>query len=225
MHWRKWPLIRDWIQLRENLRVEQGLQVPVLPVNEVMYPQGLRWVHIAAEPYGELLRGLQGSQHPIGICLDRMVNRLPMIDFEPFGVLARVLEVRGDAEHLAVLLSADQRFRIVERRVSHGMFYAFGYQQREYEGPLLESAAPALAMLELMLVSEGELGADERNTILHNARLASYRLAERLPLPPLIKLKLLELDDPAPRLEVMARYLRRQRLLAPQPQSVGMPTT
>lgn len=212
--WRNWPVIRDVLELRENLRLQHAQRAPVLAVNQVLFPGGTLWCHLSREVYGHLLETIHRDGRPIAVCLDRFVNGLPMMDFEPYGVLATVTEVRLDGEQIAVRLQGHQRFRIVERLRSHGILYARGYAQVDPADPLEEGMEPVADMLRLMLDSEGNLDEESTARLFADAGQISCRLAERLPLANAIKLKLLELDDPHARLAIMAQFLKRERLIA-----------
>lgn len=213
--WRTWPIIRDVLELRDNLRLQHAQRAPVLAVNQVLFPGGTLWCHLPGAVYGHLLETIHRDGRPIAVCLDRFVNGLPMQDFEPYGVLATVTEVRQDGEQIAVRLHGQQRFRIVERLRSHGILYARGYAQADGGGPLEAGMEPVSGVLRLMLDSEGDLDTAARDAILADAGQVSCRLAERLPLANAIKLKLLELDDPHARLAIMAQFLKRERLIDP----------
>lgn len=210
---RSWPVVRDVIEFRENLRMEHGQRVPVLAVNQVLFPEGTIWVHIQRDVYGHLLEAIAVDQRPIAVCLDRMLNGVPMQDFEPYGVLAQVTEVRGEGTQLAVRLQGGSRFRVVERLRSHGILYARGYQQLEVIAPCLPELQAVTQVLKLMLAAESDIETSICESILQDAAQTSYRLAERLPIATSIKLKLLELDDPNTRLTIMAQFLKRERLL------------
>lgn len=211
--WREWPVIRDVLEFRENLRLQYAQRVPVLAVNQVLFPGGAVWCHVSREVYGHLLETIHRDGRPIGVCLDRFINGLPMQDFEPYGVLAQVTEIRSDEAQIAVRLVGQQRFRVVERLRSHGILYARGYAQKEVPVELDEGLQPLLGVLQLMLASEGDMDEAACAAILADAGLVSCRLAERLPVAMPIKLKLLELDDPNARLAIMAQFLKRERLI------------
>lgn len=211
--WREWPVVRDVLEFRENLRLQYSQRVPVLSVNEVLFPGGAVWCHVSQEVYGHLLETIHRDGRPIAVCLDRFVNGLPMQDFEPYGVLASVTEIRGDDGQVAVRLLGRQRFRIVERLRSHGILYARGYAQQDQVVALDEGLRPLVGVLRLMLAAEGDVDEASCEVILSDAGLISCRLAERLPVAMPIKLKLLELDDPNARLAIMAQFLKRERLI------------
>lgn len=221
MHnWRNWPVVRDVLEFRQNLRLQQARRAPVLAVNQVLFPGGLMWCHVAREVYGHLLETIHADGRPIAVCLDRFVNGLPMQDFEPYGVLAQVTEVRSEGAQMAVRLLGLQRFRVVERLRSHGILYARGYVQPDVEVPLHEGLEQVSAVLRIMLAAEGDVDEQSAEAILLDAGQTSCRLAERLPLPDSVKLKLLELDDPNARLTIMTQFLKRERLLVDLPQAI-----
>lgn len=219
LKWREWPVLRDLIDLRNNLRLEQARRVPVLAVNEVLFPGGIVWFHVPVEIYGPLLEAVAQDGRPIAVCLDRYVNGLPMQDFEPCGVLARVTETRADGDQIAVRLEAAERFRVVERLRSHGILYAKGYASTEPVVPVVPELERSAGIVALMLASEADAGGMPEERLKTDASYVSYRLAERLPLAGGVKLKLLELDDPNARLSIMMQYLKRQRLLDQLPLS------
>lgn len=211
---RSWPVVRDVIEFRENLRMEHGQRVPVLAVNQVLFPEGSIWVHIQRDVYGHLLEAIAVDQRPIAVCLDRMLNGVPLQDFEPYGVLATVTEIRGEGDHLAVRLLGGARFRIEERLRSHGILYGRGYRQKEITASCLPELQAVTQVLKIMLAAESDIDPSACAAILEDAAQTSYRLAERLPIAMSIKLKLLELDDPNTRLTIMAQFLKRERLLS-----------
>lgn len=215
--WRSWHVVRDVLEFRENLRLEHGLRVPVLPVNQVLFPGGTVWVHVAREAYRPLLEAIAVDGRPIAVCLDRAVNGLAFQDFEPYGVLAHVTEIRGEGEAIAVRLQGDSRIRIIERLRSHGVFYARGHRQNDLSPEWLPELASVASVLKVMLAAESDMNEKDCNLILQDTAKTSYRLAERLPIASSIKLKILELDDPNIRLTIMAQYLKRERLIAEKP--------
>lgn len=216
-NWRSWPIVRDLFEFRDNLRLQHAQRAPVLAVNQVLFPGGMLWCHVPREVYGHLLETIHQDGRPIAVCLDRFVNGLPMQDFEPYGVLARVTDIRVDEAQIAVRLHGQERFRVVERLRSHGILYARGYAQPEQVQAMQPGLEQVSAVLRIMLATEGDADDEAAERILADASAASCRLAERLPLSNAIKLKLLELDDPNARLTIMTQFLKRERLVVDAP--------
>jgi Lon protease-like protein len=210
---RQLPVIRDVREFWRNLRRDLPLNVPVLPVNEMLMPGGETWFHVPHGPLAQLLEDLARQEKPVAVCMDRFLNGLPMADFEPFGVLARVDALRSDAQHVSARLVGLQRFQVIERKRTVVGFSARGFIRPDAKTSLEGEFAAIRTVLETLLINEQNLDLNARQTESRDAHKLSYRLMERLPLAREVKLKLLQLDNPHDRLLILQRFLQREGLL------------
>ena len=215
MSWQQWPLVRDLVEFYHNLRREAQMQALVLPINEVLFPDGVIWVRLPLQPWADCLQEVARAGSAVIVCLDRYANNRPMQEFESVGVMARVTELRRDDKEVAVRLHGRSRFRVLNRQKMSGLWYVQGQMLEEFEEPLDTAYQPLAAMLELMLTREALLERDAYEPLLASSRQVSYRLAERLPMNAVMKVKLLELDDPQDRLRVLLQVLQRRGLVSP----------
>jgi Lon protease-like protein len=135
----------------------------------------------------------------------------------PHGVGTLASISNWEMEQLGILMITAQggrRFRIIETQIGDGHLL-------EGTVELLAEASPTPLppererLLPLLQRIVGDLG-PERIPEPHrydDAEWVGYRITEVLPIQNLAKQKLLELDDPLARLEILEKYLSQRKLL------------
>ena len=133
-------------------------------------------------------------------------------EFAPIGTVATI--AGWDMEQLGILnisCAGGERFVVVDREVLPGGLARAEVRLLEEESPD-KTEAPQAVLTELLRKLIEKIG-DERFSGVRdyrNANWVSYRLAEILPIKLSVKQKLLEVNDSAVRLSVIAEYLRLQ---------------
>ncbi|MGH8668271.1 MAG: LON peptidase substrate-binding domain-containing protein [Burkholderiales bacterium] len=178
-------------------------EVPLFPLNAVLFPGGRLPLRIFEQRYMEMAKACLRDGSPFGVCLIR--------EGKEVGAPATPVEVGCTAKIsawdmpqlglLQVTALGAQRFRIVERRVqSDGLALAsVEFLPDDQDSAIPETCAGCVRLLERVIEQQG--GLFEAPHRLDSASWVSSRLAEILPLPLSAKQELLELADSRARLE------------------------
>ena len=193
------------------------MNIPIFPLNAVLFPGGLLPLRVFETRYMDMTRDCLKRDAPFGVCLIREGAEVgaPAVP-EGIGCLATILE--WDMQQQGILnikTRGGQRFRILERRTS-----AQGLTSADIE--LIPPEASAVVpdefsscarLLEMVVVDQGKPIFAEPHAF-DDASWVGYRLAEILPVPLVAKQKLLELNDSLGRLSILQRFLEGQGLAA-----------
>ena len=192
------------------------LDIPIFPLNTVLFPGGVQPLKIFEQRYLDMAAACMKDASPFGICLIDKGNEVgEAATPHVLGTLASIAD--WEMEQLGILLvttRGGRRFRIIDSHVDDDKLL------RAKVELLPEPAAVALPperrrLLPLLRRVVADLGA-ERIPEPHdydNALWVGYRITEVLPIQNLAKQKLLELDDPLARLEILEKFLDQRQLL------------
>lgn len=205
----------DFVRSPAGTSVET-LRIPLFPLNTVLFPGGLQPLKIFEQRYLDMAAACMKDNSPFGICLiDKggEVGRAAV----PHGVGTLATITNWEMEQLGILMITAQggrRFRIIETQVGDGHLLEGTVELLAEAGPtpLPQERERLLPLLQRIV---GDLG-PERIPEPHrydDAEWVGYRITEVLPIQNLAKQKLLELDDPISRLEILQKYLREHGLL------------
>jgi Lon protease-like protein len=177
--------------------------VPLFPLNTVLFPGGRLPLRIFEQRYMEMAKTCLRDGSPFGVCLIREGKEVgsPATPVE-IGCLARI--AAWDMPQLGLLhitAVGEQRFRLVERRVqpnglARGSIELLG---AGIDGPVPENCAGCVKLLERVIEQHPALFEPPHQ--LDSASWVSSRLAEILPLSLPTKQELLELADARVRIE------------------------
>ncbi|WP_313951195.1 LON peptidase substrate-binding domain-containing protein [Accumulibacter sp.] len=194
----------------------QTLEIPLFPLGAVLFPGGELALKVFEQRYLDMVAACMRNQSAFGVCLIASGHEVgaPAEPY-PVGTLAHMVKV--DMPQLGIMLlevRGGHRFRIKTRTVTPGGLLRaevelFGESERQ-------SLPPALAGLGSLLqrmANDSTREAIAKPHAFDDASWVGYRLSERLPLDAKSRQKLLELDDPAVRLEALASYLSQRRLI------------
>jgi uncharacterized protein len=191
------------------------LNVPIFPLNTVLFPGGLLPLRVFETRYMDMTRDCMKRDEPFGVCLIREGSEVgaPAVP-EGIGCLAKILT--WDMQQQGILnikTRGGQRFRILERRTG-----AQGLTSAEVELIPPEASTPVPAqfascarLLEMIVADQGKPIFAEPHAF-NDASWVGYRLAEILPVPLIAKQKLLELTDSLGRLSILQRFLESRGL-------------
>jgi Lon protease-like protein len=183
-------------------------EIPLFPLNTVLFPGGPLPLRIFEARYIDLVRRCLRENTGFGVVLiteGEEAGDAPMETCD-VGTYARIVDFSGQPDGLlGIEARGERRFRIhARRRARDGLNVAeVEWLPAERQVPLPEEFAELGPALDYVL---GEVG-DPYDTLerqLDDAGWVAGRLAEILPLPPGHKQHCLELDDPVERL----RFLR-----------------
>jgi Lon protease-like protein len=196
--------------------VAEILNIPLFPLGSVLFPGGTMALKVFEKRYLDMAAACMKQETPFGICLilrGKEVGETAV----PYsiGTLAHVSS--WDMEQLGILqlgVFGGRRFRILASQADvDGLLHAEVELLPEPDVvPVPEAQRGLLPILEKIA---GDLG-PERMPLPHNwndAAWVGYRLTEVVPVQPLAKQKLLELDDAVSRLEILFKYLAQRGLV------------
>lgn len=192
------------------------LRIPLFPLNTVLFPEGILPLKIFEQRYLDMAAACMKEGTPFGICLIAEGNEVGAAAApHPVGTLATIGD--WEMEQLGILMitaRGGRRFRILDSETGPGNLLLANVE-------LLADTTPAavpperLRLLPLLKRVVGDLG-PERIPEPHRydeAEWVGYRITEILPIQNLAKQKLLELEDPLARLEILEKYLDQRKLL------------
>lgn len=192
------------------------IDIPLFPLGSVLFPGGVLSLKVFEQRYLDMAADCLRRKAPFGVCLIASGKEVG----EPatphaVGTLAHI----SDAEmpQLGILMlkvHGNQRFRIVASTVQpDGLLHATVEILDDIAGCAVPDAQQGLLPLLRKIVSD--LGPDKMPEphAFDDAAWVGYRLTEILPVQALAKQKLLELEDPVSRLEIIHTYLAQRQLV------------
>lgn len=192
------------------------LQIPLFPLNTVLFPGGVLPLKVFEQRYLDMAANCLRENAPFGICLIANGGETGLAaEPHPVGTLATI--GNWEMEQLGILMITAQggrRFRIIESSVGPDNLLVASVELLADVVPVpLPPARERLLPLLRRVVKD--LG-NERIPEPHrydDAEWVGYRITEFLPIHNLAKQKLLELEDPLARLEILERFLDQRHLL------------
>jgi len=189
--------------------------VPIFPLNAVLFPGGLLPLRVFEARYMDMTRDCLKRKEPFGVCLIREGAEVgaPAVP-QDIGCLASILEC--DMQQQGILNIKTQggtRFRIVERRNGpQGLISAeLEAIPAEARAAVPAEFAACARLLEMVVEDQGNPVFAEPHAF-DDATWVGYRLAEILPVPLIAKQKLLEMSDALERLSILQRFLESRGL-------------
>lgn len=194
----------------------ETLEIPLFPLKTVLLPGARLGLKVFEQRYLDMAAERMRADLPFGICLILSGDEVgPPATPHGIGVLAHI--ERADMEQLGILqlsVRGGRRFRMLTApEASAGVLRARVALLPE---PAAAGVPDALAgLLPLLRGIAADLG-PERMPEPHawdDAAWVGYRLTEVVPVQALAKQKLLELEDPVARLEILFKYLAQRGLV------------
>lgn len=198
--------------------------LPLFPLGSVLFPQGALSLRIFEVRYLDMISKCLQTGAPFGVvALTQGVEvQLPqgVEAFAQVGTLARITQHTAPQPGLKVVQCVgQQRFRILRReRLKHGLWIADiehidADQSVALPAELLPCAQvlrKVIAQLPAQALAEPLEAADTR---WDDCAWVANRWCELLPIPAELKQRMLELDNPVIRLELVGDLLEKFRLL------------
>lgn len=205
-------------------------QLPLFPLNTVLYPGGSLQLQIFEVRYLDLMGKCHKTGAPFGVVsltqgseVRRADPQAPSGDgfaneaFVDIGTLATITEFSSPQPGLMVLrCTAGERFRITQRsRLKHGLWVADVQSlPADLPTPVPDDLRLVSQALRNLIESLQERGASLPAPLLPPYRLddcgwVANRWCELLQLPPELKQSLMQLDNPLLRLELVGDFLSR----------------
>ena len=190
--------------------------LPIFPLNTVLFPDGLLPLRIFEARYMDMARNALRTGTPFGVCRIRAGAEVGApAEPESVGTLAHIIDC--DMEQLGLLLvrtRGGDRFRVLESRVtSQGLILARVQRLPLAEdSPLPEAYRACVRLLNAVATQQKEAPfLDPQRP--DSAHWVGHRLSEILPVPGSIRQQLLELDDSLARLQVLMQFLEKHGLV------------
>ena len=196
--------------------VKTEMNIPLFPLNGVLLPGALLSLKVFEQRYLDMAAECMRAKTPFGVCLIEHGQEIgtPAVP-HAVGTLAHIDQ--GDVPQLGILMLAvhgTKRFRIMEQHAqADGLLRARVELLDEVNAqPVPEALRGLLPLLEKIV---GDLGPARMPPpySYDDASWVGYRLTEIVPVQPLAKQKLLELDDPVARLEILHAYFAQRNLV------------
>jgi uncharacterized protein len=185
-------------------------ELPLFPLQTVLYPGGRLPLRIFEQRYLEMAKACLRDGTPFGVCLIREGREVGEAALpEDVGCTARIVE--WDMPQLGLLqvvAHGEQRFRIRSRRVQRdGLALAEVEMLAEESDAPLDAQADLCARVLRRIIEAAPAGLVQAPPHFDSAAWVSARLAELLPLSLASKQRLLEMDEPRDRLEILRRLI------------------
>lgn len=195
----------------------QRLDIPLFPLSTVLFPGGVLSLKVFEQRYLDMAAACMKDGTPFGVCLIASGKEVGAVAVpHKVGTLAHIGS--GDMAQLGILLlevRGGRRFRIIAQSVEAGGLLRA--QVELLDEPVRQEVPPAQqGLLPLLQKIAGDLGPEKMPEphAFDDAAWVGYRLTEIVPVQPLAKQKLLELQDPLSRLEILHTYLAQRKLVA-----------
>ena len=195
---------------------KECLEIPLFPLGGVLCPGGVLSLKVFEQRYLDMAAACMKKHTPFGVCLIASGKEVgePAIPHD-VGTLAHI-DV-GDMPQLGILMLTVHggcRFRILSKTAQpDGLLRAEVELLDEQPGRTIPEAQQGMLPLLKKVVSD--LGPEKMPEPheFDDAAWVGYRLTEIVPVQALAKQKLLELDDPVSRLEILFTYLAQRKLV------------
>lgn len=211
---------KNWLKrtlplLFDQERNRQDMEIPIFPLNAVLFPGGLLPLRVFEQRYMEMVKTCLKEEQPFGVCLIKEGEEVgPAALPQEVGCLARIVD--WDMQQPGILnlkVLGGQRFSIGEQRVEKdGLIVAQAtFQSPEEPQPIPPDLTTCVTVLKGIVE---KLGAENFQQPFHydDAAWVGYRLAEALPLKLPAKQAMLEMNDSIMRLRILHKFLGQQGL-------------
>lgn len=193
------------------------LEIPLFPLGAVLFPRGMLSLKVFEQRYLDMAAACMKDHTPFGVCLIASGKEVgePAVPHS-VGTLAHI--DRGDMPQLGILMldvHGGERFRIVSQSAQPDGLLRAEVELFE-ERPKQAVPVAQQALLPLLRKVASDLGPEKMPEPhdFDDAAWVGYRLTEIMPVQSLAKQKLLELDDPVSRLEILFTYLAQRKLVS-----------
>ena len=205
----------DFARTPDALVVET-LAIPLFPLRTVLFPGSLLPLKIFEQRYLDMAAACLKNSTPFGICLIAQGEETGQAAApHPVGTLAEIAS--WEMEQLGILqvsVLGGRRFRIIDQRIGDGQLLEGRVEiiADNSAHPFPAERQRLLPLLRRIVADLGKARIPEPHRF-DDAEWVGYRITEILPIQNLAKQKLLELEDPLARLEILEKYLDQRKLL------------
>lgn len=186
--------------------MQEANDIPVFPLNTVLFPGGVLPLRVFERRYLDMVSECLRDDKGFGVCAIRSGSEVGRAaDCYPVGTLARIRDFdQGEDGLLHVVAEGERRFRILDRHLRPGQLWRVDAQWLEDVGEnLLPANREPMARFLSQLLKQAGQPFSGVNPHYDNAAWVAGRLTELLPFALEDKQRLLEMDAPLERLEVL----------------------
>jgi hypothetical protein len=212
--------INTWLRRKLPLLFDRDgsaktLEIPIFPLNTVLFPGGLLPLRVFEQRYMDMARNCLRDGAPFGVCLIKEGGEAGAAAIpEEVGCLARIANRDMPQPGILNLETVGvQRFAIQQQRVEDSGLVVATVTMVSAEAPqaVPQSLQPCVRVLRQIV---DKVGADKFASPLQydDAVWVGYRLAEVLPLKVSARQSMLEMNDPIMRLQILHKFLKQQGL-------------
>ncbi|HQU80140.1 MAG TPA: LON peptidase substrate-binding domain-containing protein [Azonexus sp.] len=192
------------------------MEIPLFPLNTLLFPGGVLPLKIFEQRYLDMAAACMKEKQPFGICLIATGKEVGGVA-EPHAVGTLAEIAAWEMEQLGILMvtvRGGKRFRILEKSVDSEHLLHATVEIIADNGPLPlpPERQRLLPLLRRIANDIGPARFPEPHRY-DDAEWVGYRITEILPVQNLAKQKLLELEDPLSRLEILEKFLDQRKLL------------
>jgi len=188
-------------------------ELPLFPLRTVLFPHATLRLHVFEERYRTMVNDCLRTDGPFGVALIRDGEEIGE-GAEPYlvGTVARIVKVETYEDgRMDIEVQGERRFRI--RELDESRPYLLGRVQTVEEYPLLDPQDPlvieARDTFEALVQRYFERQRFAVQVVFPpDPQMLSFTIANLLPVPDLVKQRLLEVTDTLDRLEELLPYLR-----------------
>lgn len=180
--------------------------IPIFPLSSVLFPDGLMSLRIFEPRYLEMVSECLKTDTPFGVCLIEQGGETgaAAVSFQ-VGTLAKIVNWdQADDGVLLIDVVGGRRFRIHDSEIHANQSITASVElfTEVPKKPIPKQLGNLTQMLEMFLKKyQTQILFDEHE--LGDAAWVGYRLAEVLPMESIMQQRLLEIDDPVERLNVL----------------------
>ena len=189
--------------------------LPIFPLHSVMFPGGLLPLRVFEPRYLSMIGRCMREATGFGICAIRSGSEVgEAADCYAIGTLVQVIDFNQDSSGvLSIVVAGQRRFRIVNQEVlPDQLLIANVNWLGEPESELLPAKYQSLRPLLEQLIRQAGKPWTEMEADYDSAGWVAARLVEMLPFATEDKQRVLELNDPEQRLQVLYHELLAESL-------------
>jgi Lon protease-like protein len=181
--------------------------IALFPLRAVLFPGGLLPLRIFETRYVDMIGVCMRQNAAFGVVLIVEGNDTgSVVSIAEIGTTARIVDFQSQPDGLLGLLCrGERRFRVTQRRQQSDGLHR-GMVEWMHDAPLTPlqpQFLPLAGVLRRVVARLGDMGRYLEPNY-EDAAWVGHRLAEFLPLEPPLQQRLLEIDDPNARLDVLA---------------------
>lgn len=190
--------------------------LPIFPLNSVLFPHGKLALRIFEPRYMDMVARCMQEGTTFGVCLIAEGKEVGAAAVpHKFGTEARIVDWdMSQPGMLGLTVQGGRRFRLLDHSIDaqQGILGNILWVEEPATPVLTATHKELLPLMQLVLADTGEERIPQPH-VLGDASWIGYRYAEILPIPPLARQRLLELEDAELRLTIILAYLREHQLI------------